>query len=90
MEESRGRILQNIKNALRYNDKEALRRFLREYTQADGTKHGLKQSIKAMHHLHGLSEKEKAQFLKWISPDDRKFLRKAERYFHHLADRFLR
>lgn len=90
MEESRGRILQNIKKALRYNDKEALRRFLREYTQADGTKQGLKQSIKAMHHLHGLSEKEKAQFLKWISPDDRKFLRKAERYFHHLADRFLR
>ncbi|MBQ3454920.1 MAG: hypothetical protein IJG36_00655, partial [Synergistaceae bacterium] len=87
---ARGRILQNIKKALRYNDREALSRYLREYSQADGTKKGLKQSMKAMHPLHGLSEKEKAQFMKWISPDDRKFLRKAERYFHHLADRFIR
>lgn len=86
----RGRILQNIKKALRYKDGEAVRRFIREFHQADGTKQGLKQSMKAMDPLHGLSEKEKAQFLKWISPDDRKYLRKAQRYFHQLADRFLR
>ncbi len=86
----RGRILANIKKALRYNDGEALRRFLREYTQADGTKQGLKQSMKAMNPLHGLSEKEKKQFMRWISADDRKYLRKAERYFHQLADRFIR
>lgn len=86
----RGRILQNIKKALRYKDGEAVRRFIREFHQADGTKQGLKQSMKAMDPLHGLSEKEKAQFLKWISPDDRKYLRKAQRYFHQLTDRFLR
>ena len=86
----RGRILANIKKALRFNDREALRRFLREYAQADGSKQGLKQSMKAMNPLHGLSEKEKAQFMKWISADDRKYLRKAERYFHQLADRFIR
>ena len=87
---AKGRILQNIKKALRYNDNDALRRFIREYAQADGTKQGLKQSMKAMDPLHGLSEKEKAQFLRWISPDDRKYLRKAQRYFHQLADRFIR
>lgn len=87
---ARGRILQNIKKALRYKDNEALRRFIREYAQADGTKKGLKQSIMAMDPLHGLTEKEKAQFLRWISADDRKYLRKAQRYFHQLADRFIR
>ncbi|MBQ9904904.1 MAG: hypothetical protein IJM47_08985, partial [Synergistaceae bacterium] len=86
---ARGRILQNIKKALRFNDREAVRRFLREYTQADGTKQGLKASMKAMNPLHGLSEKEKAQFLRWITPDDRKYLRKAMRYFHQLADRYI-
>ncbi|MBQ3457316.1 MAG: hypothetical protein IJG36_12830, partial [Synergistaceae bacterium] len=42
---ARGRILQNIKKALRFNDREAVRRFLREYTQANGTKQGLKASM---------------------------------------------
>lgn len=86
----RGRILANIKKALRYNDGAAVRRFLREYNEADGTKQGLKMSMKAMNPLHGLSEKEKVQFIKWISADDRKYLRKAQRYFHQLADRFIR
>ena len=63
---------------------------MREYAQADGTKQGLKSSMRAMDPLHGLSEKEKAQFLRWISADDRKYLRKAQRYFHQLADRFIR
>lgn len=86
----RGRILANIKKALRYNDRAAVRRFLKEYNDADGSKQGLKSSMNAMNPLHGLSEKEKKQFMRWISADDRKYLRKAERYFHQLADRFLR
>ena len=86
----RGRILQRVKQALRYNDREAVRRFLREYQQADGTKQGLKASMKAMNPLHGLNEKEKAQFLKWLTPNDRKYLRKAERYYHKLADKYIR
>lgn len=86
----RGRILANIKKALRYNDRAAVRRFLKEYNEADGSKQGLKSSMNAMNPLHGLNEKEKKQFMKWISADDRKYLRKAERYFHQLADRFLR
>lgn len=87
---ARGRILQNLKKALRYRDNAAIRRYLREYAQADGTKQGLKASMKAMNPLHGLNEKEKAQFMKWLSADDRKYLRKAERYYHQLADRFIR
>ena len=86
----RGTILRNLKTALRYDDKEAVRRYLREYAQADGTKQGLKASMKAMNPLHGLSANEKKQFLKWLTPRDRQFLRKAERYYHQLADRYVK
>ena len=86
----RGRILQKLKLALRYDDKQKVREYLREYTKADGTKQGLKQSMKAMNPLHGLNEKEKKDFLKWLTPSDRKYLRKAERYWHQLADKYMK
>ena len=75
---------------MRYKDREAIRRYLREYAKLDGTRQGLKTSIKAMSPLHGLSKAEKKQFLKWLTADDKKYLRRAERYFHALADKFLR
>ena len=40
--------------------------------------------------LHGLNEKEKKQFMRWLTPSDRKYLRKAERYYHKLADKYIR
>ncbi|MBR0186020.1 MAG: hypothetical protein IJQ24_08330 [Synergistaceae bacterium] len=86
----RGRILQKLKLALRYDDKQKVREYLREYAKADGTKQGLKQSMKAMNPLHGLNEKEKKDFLKWLTPSDRKYLRKAERYWHQLADKYMK
>ena len=86
----RGQVLQNLKRAMRYGDKAAVRRYLKEYAKLDGTKKGLKQSMKAMNPLYGLSNAEKKQFLKWITADDRKYLNKANRYYHALADRYLR
>ena len=86
----RGQVLRELKTAMRHKDKAAIRRYLREYAKLDGTKKGLQQSMKAMDPLHGLSKEEKKQFLKWITAEDRKYLRRAERYFHALADKFLR
>ncbi|MBQ6775248.1 MAG: hypothetical protein IJP53_02210, partial [Synergistaceae bacterium] len=86
----RGQVLQNLKRTMRYGDKAAVRRYLKEYAKLDGTKKGLKQSMKAMNPLYGLSNAEKKQFLKWITADDRKYLNKANRYYHALADRYLR
>ena len=44
----RGNVLRNLKTAMRYKDHAAIRRYLREYAQLDGTKKGLQQSMKAM------------------------------------------
>ena len=86
----RGRVLQRLKTALRYKDKEAVRRCLKEYAKLDGTKQGLKSSMQHMNPLYGLSVNDKKKFLRWLTPDDRKYLRKAERYFHALADRYIK
>ena len=81
----RGQILRNFKTALRYKDKAAMKRYLQEYAQLDGTRKGFEKSIKAMDPLSGLSVKEKKQFLKWLSEDDKKFLKKAMKYYRELA-----
>ena len=83
-------LLRNLKTALRYKDRAAIKRYLKEYAQLDRTKKGLQQSMKAMNPLHGLSKEEQKQFLKWITADDRKYLQKANKYFHAVADRFIR
>ena len=80
----RGNILRDLKTAMRYNDKAAIRRYLQEYAKLDGTTQGLKNSIKAMQPLHGLSASEKRDFLKWLSDDDKKYLHKAEKYYREL------
>jgi len=80
----RGKVLRELKRAMKYKDKDAIKRYLREYAQLDGTAQGLKSSLKAMNPLFGLSNAEKAQFLKWISEDDKKYLHKAEKYYREL------
>ncbi|MBR2208010.1 MAG: hypothetical protein IJ859_04290, partial [Synergistaceae bacterium] len=80
----RGQVLRNIKTALRYNDKAAMKRYLREYAQLGGTSKDLKKSIEAMMPLHGLNTKERQQFMKWLSEDDKKYLKKAMKYYQDL------
>ena len=71
----RGTALRNMKLAMRYNDKEAIQRYLKEYRELDGTPQGLKQSMKAMNPLFGMNEEDKKKFMKWITPEDRKALK---------------
>ena len=86
----RGTALRNIKNAMRYKDQAAIQRFIREYRELDGTPQGLKQSMKAMNPLFGMSEKEVKQFMKWITPTERKTLRMANLYWRSLARKYIR
>ena len=86
----RGEVLRKLKTAMRYNDKAAVRRYLKEYKQLDGTPKGLKSSLQAMDPLHGLSKEEKKQFMKWITADDRQYLRKAEKYYRELTNKYLK
>jgi len=80
----RGKVLRELKRTMKYKDKESVKHYLQEYAQLDGTAQGLKSSLKAMNPLFGLSNAEKAQFLKWISEDDKKYLHKAEKYYREL------
>ena len=86
----RGTVLRNLKAAIRLGDKAAVQRYLREYRELDGTPQGLKQSMKAMNPLFGMSEKEKKQFMRWITPKDRENLRRADRYWRKLAVKYIR
>ena len=86
----RGQALRNLKSALRLGNSEAVQRYLREYYSLDGTRQGLKSSMRNMNPLHSLNKKEQQQFLRWISDDERKYLNRANKYFHSMADKFLR
>lgn len=86
----RGEVLRKLKTALRLGDNAAVQRYLREYYSLDGTRQGLKSSMRNLNPLHSLNKKEQAQFLHWISLDERKYLNRANKFFHSMADRFLR
>ena len=80
----RGMALQNVKRSIRYGDKTALKKYLREYAEYDGTVTGLTRSITSMSPLNGLSDENKVKFVKWLSAEDRTYLPRAERYFQSL------
>ena len=86
----RGEVLRKLKTSLRLGDRERVQRYLREYYRLGGDSKGLKTSMRNMNPLHGLNKKEQEQFLRWLSQDDRKYFSRANKYFHQLADRFLR
>ena len=86
----RGEVLRKLKTSLRLGDNERVQRYLKEYYSLGGDNKGLKASMRNMNPLSGLNKKEQEQFLRWLSQDDRKYLNRANKYFHQLADRFLR
>ena len=93
----RGQILRKLKTALRLHDKKTAREAILEYKKIAGNKkdsskieQGLKTSLNSMNPLYGLGEDEKKKFMRWLDAEDKKYLQRAERYFHSLTDRFLR
>ena len=86
----RGQILQKMKTAMRLGLKDEVRIYLQEYYKLGGNQKGLKASMRNMNPLHGLNKQEQAQFLKWITPEERKYLNRANAFFHRMADSFLR
>ena len=82
--------MRKLKSAMRYNDKQAIQRYMREYKALDGTDRGFKTSMRAMDPLYGLSKDDRARFMRWITEDDRKYLKKAERYYRSMAGKYLK
>ena len=77
----RGEALRNARKAAELGDKKALRKYLREYYIEGGTDQGRKTSVEAMNPLHGLNERDRMRFIKWLPKDERTTLRKALKYY---------
>jgi len=84
----RSQALRDFKIALRFNDKNAAVRSLQQYYSLDGTDKGLKTSMRNMHPLHSLNDKNKQRFLLWISQEDRAFIQRAEAYYDKQLKRY--
>jgi hypothetical protein len=58
------------KQGLRYGDLAAAEKYLRRYYELGGTEKGLAQSVKRIHPLGGLVEKDWRPFLATLSPEE--------------------
>ena len=82
--------LRNLKTAIRFNDKEAIRRSLAEYYSHElgGNRQGLNTSLRNMNPLQGLNPQRQRQFLKWVDKEDRPYVKRAQKYFQKLLRNF--
>ena len=87
MTTQRGEALRELRTALRYNDKDAIRRNIEKYHSLGGKNQGLKTSLRNMNPLHSLNTREQQMFLKWLSPEDKKFLDSANKYYQEIISR---
>ena len=83
----RGEALRDLRTALRYDNKDAIKRSLEQYYSLNGKNQGLKTSLRNMYPLHSLNKNEQQMFLEWLSPEDRKFLNRANKYYETILNR---
>jgi hypothetical protein len=83
----RSMALFHFKQAVKYNDYEAKKRYMLEYQRLGGTVKGLNRSLDSMSPMAGLSEVDKDKFLKWLTPEDKSYLRNAYRYYEDIRNR---
>jgi len=68
---SKGNALYYYKQAMKYGDLRAAKKYLKEYQKLGGTKTGLKQSIRMMHPLSGIKQTQRAAFVRGLSAKER-------------------
>ena len=81
----RGEALRKLKTAIRFDDWAAAQRHLQEYYSLNGDVKGLRTSIRNMNPLHGLNKNDQIGFIQWLSPEDKKYLDRANQYFETMA-----
>lgn len=84
MENEKGNALRNVKLALRYEDKEAARRYLVEYFTLGGTAEGLERSLQSLDPLYGLSVDDKIAFITQLDAEGKRDLAKAMEYYYRV------
>ncbi len=93
----RSKYIRQAITALNYGyDKKQIDKYFRDYARESyitGIKDPVKawnRSIKNLDPLNGLNERQKAQFWKWLSEEERKDFQKAKKYFKFLEAHLLR
>jgi hypothetical protein len=77
----KGNALYNFKLAIRYNDREAARKYLLEYGALGGTTKGLESSLRTMDPLYGLSKEDKVKFVTSLNAEEKEKLVRAWGYY---------
>ncbi len=78
----RSSALYNLKMAVRYEDQEALDKYLQEYVNLGGTEQGIETSLRDMEPLFGLSSKQEKAFKRdWLDDEGRRRLEEAETFY---------
>lgn len=78
---NRSNALYYYRQALKYGDLAAAKKYLDQYAQYGGTRNGLKTSIKNADPLHGIGQKERRAFLASLSPEERQKLQRAQEWY---------
>lgn len=78
----RGDALYNYKMALRFKDKDAADKYLQEYVSLGGTVAGIKNSLKRMHPLSGLSKADRKEFEQSLDEESVTKLKRAEQFYN--------
>jgi hypothetical protein len=73
------------KQAIRYKDSEAAKKYLLEYMEFGGTGDGLQQSLDSMYPLSGLKKEDQTKFLKTLDSEEKIKLKMAEQYYETIA-----
>uniref|UniRef100_A0A6H1ZKM8 Putative methyltransferase n=1 Tax=viral metagenome TaxID=1070528 RepID=A0A6H1ZKM8_9ZZZZ len=66
----KGDALYNLKLAIRYKDRDALKKYVVDYAALGGTKEGLTQAIQNMHPLSGMTKAEQGAFVQQLSQEE--------------------
>ena len=83
----RGEALYNARRAAAFEDRKLMRKYIRDYYKAGGDYENLEQSANSMNPLFGLDEDEQTRFIHWLSRDERKIMRKANKFFTRINAR---
>jgi hypothetical protein len=80
----RSQALYNFKLAIRYEDKEAMKKYLLEYASLGGTANGIATSLRNMHPLFGLNQAEQAVFVQQLDEDGKQQLKNAIKFYQEV------
>lgn len=75
-----------LKTALKYGDKAAVKKYMQKYIELGGTEKGYKTSMKSLDPLYGLNTKEKTEFMRTLTPQEKETFKRAKKFYDETLD----